>query len=220
MAKQYTNWFDLLEAVKQNKQLFIRETTRSEFYKETGYYAMGRISSRGIWAETKQPPAGSRILSEDFHSGVVRIYDEKPDDFDGLIRYEEDTDLNFARFQGRANGKLKIVFSANGEAVSDAKAKAFAEKAIARYKAKYPIDYTVCIGTETMLCCFELRVVDGTIPVENVEFYLDDTQLEFDICKGIKIPDDNMFVGLAIQRELLRAMMEKTLESHEIRKDN
>jgi hypothetical protein len=219
MAKQYINWFNFLDAVKQNKQLFIRQTTCSEFYKETGYYAMGTISSRGVWVESKQPPAGRRILSEDFHSGQVRIYDEKPDDFNGLVLYEEDTDLNFARFQGKANGKLKIVFCANGEAVSDAKAKAFAEKAIARYKAKYPIDYTVHIGTSTMLNCFELRVIDGTIPAENVEFYLDDTQLEFDICKGIKISDDNMFVGLTIQRELLRAMMEKTLEIHGMRKD-
>lgn len=219
MATQYTNWSDLLEAVKQNKQLFIRETAHSECYKETGFYAIGCISSRGIWFETKQPPAGRRILSEDFHNGVVRIYDEKPDDFDGLIWYEEDTDLNLARFQGKANGKLKIVFSANGEAVSDAKAKAFAEKAIARYKAKYPIDYTLRIGTSTMLNCFELRVIDGTIPVENVEFYLDDTKLEFDICKGIKISDDNMFVGLAIHREVLLAMMNKTLEIHKSRKD-
>ena len=85
--------------------------------------------------------------------------------------------------------KLKIIYSVNGDVVSDLKAEKWVDFKIKEY-LNSSNNLEICIGTEYMLNIFVLRVMQGIIPVENVEFYYENILLIFDIYDGIILPDN------------------------------
>ena len=88
---------------------------------------------------------------------------------------------------------LRIIYSASDcHSISDFDAVYWVDKRIEEYLDARPIDSEIRIGTEYMLNVFALRVMEGIIPMEEVEFYFEDTLLIFDKYDGLEFPNKNL----------------------------
>ena len=119
-----------------------------------------------------------------------RFYTDIPNNFDGWLAYEDESAVDYARQTGKANNKLKIVYSgANSSVVSDFEAQVWVNEKIRDYLNNRPIDMEVRVGTEYMLNLFVLKAMTETIPIEDVEFYYDNVPLAFNKYDGIIVPE-------------------------------
>ena len=105
---------------------------------------------------------------------------------------------------------LKIIYSANSDIVSDFEAIEWVDNKIQLYLCSHSVENEIRIGTEYMLNIFVLRVMQGIIPVENVEFYYEDIPLIFDTYDGIILPDNcPPFSWSTVVMEIVRLGYEK-----------
>jgi hypothetical protein len=86
--------------------------------------------------------------------------------------------------------KLKIVFCADGDVVSDFNAQDWADAKIEKYQQNCLLNTTVYVGTEHMMNCFVLRAMEGKLSKDNIEFFWNDVRLIFDVYDGLVVPED------------------------------
>ena len=104
---------------------------------------------------------------------------------------------------------LKIVYTAGGEAVSDFKLHEFIETEIECFLKASSGDWVVEVSTENVVLGFELRALEGDIPLNRIEFYCDDVKLDFDMRKGLILPDGVSFGAVPhISREIFNKLFE------------
>lgn len=85
---------------------------------------------------------------------------------------------------------LKVVFTENGEPVSDFKAKETAKNIIETYlKNTEKEDFTVYISNECLLESFALYTMMGMIGEEEIEFYFEDIRFNFNKIDGLIFPE-------------------------------
>lgn len=169
---------------------------------EASFLGKGHCIKRGylIKARRKDPIMPTRELWEHWvfnpdpnNTMEFRLYDAIPEDFNGWLVYEDNSCLEYARQRGQANSKLKIIYSATGSySVSDFEATEWVDKRVEMYLTNRPVDLEIRVGTEYMLNVFALRVMEGIIPMEEVEFYFEDTLLVFDKYDGIEFPSKDL----------------------------
>ena len=88
---------------------------------------------------------------------------------------------------------LRIIYSASDcHVVSDFEVVKWVDKGVEKYLTNRPVDLEIRIGTEYMLNVFALRVMEGIIPMEEVEFYFEDTLLIFDKYDGLEFPSKDL----------------------------
>lgn len=85
---------------------------------------------------------------------------------------------------------LKAVLCKDGHCVSDFYACDFADSKIYEYAIVNGADIEVRFANEAVLDAFVLRVMQDKFPASEIEFYFEETKLEFDECLGLIIPDD------------------------------
>ena len=84
---------------------------------------------------------------------------------------------------------IKVVYGRNGQPISDFEVYDFVDSVIESYiETGYNVNYTVNISNELCLMVFGLRMLEGKIPINEVELYFEDIKLEFDPILGIKDP--------------------------------
>jgi len=90
---------------------------------------------------------------------------------------------------------LKVIYCNDGEPISDFEVYEIVDDAI-KINEKFP-STIINFKTSNELCLltFSLRVLEGKIPIDKVEFYFENEKLEFDPVLGLKDPDDKT-IGL------------------------
>ena len=90
---------------------------------------------------------------------------------------------------------LGITVCRDGQNISDFMALDFADAVIRRYLCNGK-DMEVKVANELAQDAFVLRVFEGKISPDDIEFYWEDVKLGFDKCLGLIIPDGAEEVGL------------------------
>ena len=83
---------------------------------------------------------------------------------------------------------IKVIYSKDGEPISDFKVYEYVDSMIHFHK----LGSNLAIQTASELCLmvFGLRVIEEKIPIDEVEFYFEDSKLNFDPYLGICDPED------------------------------
>lgn len=92
---------------------------------------------------------------------------------------------------------FKVVYSKLGYAVSDFELEEFVENEIKCFLKEKPGDWLVEIANETALMAFQVKALKGEIPTDRVEFYYEDTKLDFSMISGLTAPkgcDDDIIL--------------------------
>ena len=118
--------------------------------------------------------------------------------------------------------KLKVVYtSTNSHIVSDFETSKWVDENIEKYFKDRHVAWEIRVGTEYMLNVFALRVMEGVLPIGNVEFYLEDTRLIFDKYDGIEFPSKNLPSNWAmwatVNEQIIRLGYEQMKKDREIR---
>lgn len=82
---------------------------------------------------------------------------------------------------------IEVVYSKNGSPISDFKVYECVDNMIQSHKACSSL--VVKTASELYMMVFCLRIMEGKIAAEDVEFYFEDHKLEFDPHLGICDPD-------------------------------
>lgn len=83
---------------------------------------------------------------------------------------------------------IKVIYSKDGEPISDFKVYDSVDRMIETYKSCPNI--IIKVSSELYLLVFGLRVLEEKISVDEVEFYFEDNKLDFHPCLGIVDPGD------------------------------
>ena len=83
---------------------------------------------------------------------------------------------------------IKVIYSKDGEPISDFKVYDSVDRMIETYKSCPNI--IIKVSSELYLLVFGLRALEEKISVDEVEFYFEDNKLDFHPCLGILDPDD------------------------------
>ena len=122
---------------------------------------------------------------------------------------------------------LKIVYCKDGIPISDFKVYETVDRMIdtyltARHSRSVYIGTTTTVvpiynyeyrtSSELCLSVFSLRVLEEKIPINEIEFYLEDEKLEFDKYKGLKIANGKQlgFLG-EVTRQAVKIGIEKLI---------
>lgn len=90
---------------------------------------------------------------------------------------------------------IKVIYSKDGEPISDFKVYDAVDDMIEVYNTHSNTitqDIPIKISSELYLSVFGLRVMEGKISADEVEFYFEDEKLEFDIYFGISMPKNQI----------------------------
>lgn len=82
---------------------------------------------------------------------------------------------------------LKVVYTKRGQAVSDFEVECFVKNTFFCYDMT-GVD-VVNISSENVLMAFQLAILRGDFPCNDIEFYYEDIKLDFDMTSGIVAPD-------------------------------
>ena len=85
---------------------------------------------------------------------------------------------------------IKVIYSKDGESISDFKVYDSVDRMIVTNKSCSNIE--IKISSELYILVFGLRILEGKIPIDEVEFYFEDNKLEFHPYLGILDPDDKI----------------------------
>lgn len=91
---------------------------------------------------------------------------------------------------------IKVIYSKDGEPISDFKVYEAVDDIIDVYKTHSDVitqDIPIKVSSELYLLAFGLRVLEGKISMDDVEFYFEDYKLGFDMHLGILEPEDKSF---------------------------
>lgn len=91
---------------------------------------------------------------------------------------------------------IKVIYSKDGEPISDFKIYEAVDDMIEVYKTHSDVitqDIPIKVSSELYLLVFGLRVLEGRISMDDVEFYFEDDKLEFDMHFGILEPKGKSF---------------------------
>ena len=97
---------------------------------------------------------------------------------------------------------LKVVFCADGQAVSDFKALDFVDNITATYCRNYGRPMEIRFSTECVLDAFVLRVMEEKIPADRIKFYYQgpdmesEVEMEFHEIRGLRVPDEINEIGV------------------------
>ena len=83
---------------------------------------------------------------------------------------------------------IKIKYCDYGEPISDFKVFDYVDSVINNYESD--LFFIVETSSELCLMTFGLRVLEGRLPIEEVEFYFQGCKLDFDPFLGLLGPDD------------------------------
>jgi len=109
---------------------------------------------------------------------------------------------------------LRIIYSSEGEPISDFKVKDFVDNIIDTYNTYSPDILPVKTSSELCLSMFVLRITEEKVPVEEVEFYFEDEKLEFDINKGLRSLSGKTVGFMAdVTRRIVSTAIERILKS-------
>ena len=105
---------------------------------------------------------------------------------------------------------LKIIFSEQGEPISDFVAKETAREVIEKYlkdSSKEEIDVEIHVCNEVYLESFVLHTMRKVIPQEKIEFYMRDTKFIYDDVTGLVFPDnvEPEFIFASLVEEAIQA---------------
>ena len=99
---------------------------------------------------------------------------------------------------------LKIIYGPEGHPVSDYHVFDWVDYNILRYKqSSYPTEVHTC--NENVLNTFAMRVLDGSISLDGIEFYFENEKLEFDPILGLQNPKGK-------QMGIFQEIMDKSLK--------
>ena len=84
---------------------------------------------------------------------------------------------------------IKIIFCEEGQPISDFKAYETIDSIIENYK-NHPQDMSIKTSNELYLLIFGLRILEGKISMDELEFYFEDEKLEFNMYDGILEPKE------------------------------
>lgn len=111
---------------------------------------------------------------------------------------------------------LKIKLQDGGFSVSDFQALEWAESMLRIHQENDVTDTTIYIANETCMRAFELLVMRGDINPGEIEFYFQETKLEFDEEFGIMCPKEGWkSPANKIQNETLSVIHQKWLKRKE-----
>lgn len=85
---------------------------------------------------------------------------------------------------------IKVIYSKDGQPISDFKVYDAVDDMIEVYNTHRNTiaqDIPIKISSELYLLVFGLRVIEGKISADEVEFYCEDEKLEFDIYCGVEM---------------------------------
>jgi len=105
---------------------------------------------------------------------------------------------------------LKIIYSTEGKPISDFQVYDFVDTTISMYKNSSFSFLSVNTSNELCLMTFCLRVLEGKIPLDEVEFYFEDTKLNFDPIHGLEdLPDRHIGFLAEVTERSLKVICEK-----------
>ena len=116
---------------------------------------------------------------------------------------------------------LKIIYIDGGESVSDFNVYSYVDLYIDTYhdykKADASYDLSLMISNELCLSTFCLRMLEGKIDINDIEFYYGDEKLEFDMCLGLMEPKDKVLgYYCEINEKILKLLYENIKKSRKV----
>ena len=89
---------------------------------------------------------------------------------------------------------LRIVYGKKGIPVSDFEVENWVDFNIENYFNSSLFDKTINTSNELVLITFALRVLEGLIPISDIEFYFENEKLDFDETLGLQNPKGETIV--------------------------